>query len=134
MDYSVEDFNRDFPNDAACLDRLVAIIYPLGIECRNCGVPRKHHRLNARRALSCDYCGTHVYPLAGTMFGKSSTPLKCWFYAMYLLVSTAGDLTEKELQRELGVAQKTACRMMQQITPLLGLGGGAGASMTLAIP
>jgi hypothetical protein len=58
------------------------------------------------------------------MFGKSSTPLKCWFYAMYLLASTSGELTEKELQRELGVAQKTACRIMQQISPLLALTAG----------
>jgi hypothetical protein len=119
MDYSVDDFNRDFPNDAACLDHLVAMIYPQGITCRSCGVMRKHHRLNARRALSCDYCGTHVYPLAGTLFGKSSTSLKCWFYAMYLVVSTGGDVSEKELQRELGVAQKTAGRMLQQIGTLL---------------
>lgn len=119
MDYSLEDFNRDFPNDAACLDQLVALIYPSGIVCRNCGIPRKHHRLNARRALSCDYCGTHVYPLAGTLFGKSSTSLKCWIYAMYLMASTEADLTEKELQRELGVAAKTACRMLHEIQSLL---------------
>jgi hypothetical protein len=121
MDYSLEDFNRDFPNDAACLETLVAIIYPAGIQCRSCGVLRKHHRLNARRALSCDYCGTHVYPLAGTMFGKSSTPLKCWFYAMYLMVSTDGVLSERELQRELGVAQKTASRIREHIAPLISL-------------
>src|SRR5574338_1344772 len=110
MDYTVEQFNADFANDAACLDHLVALIYPDGIECRSCGMRRNHHRLNGRRALSCDYCGTHVYPLAGTMFGKSSTPLKCWFYAMYLVASTDGTLSERELQHELGVAQKTAGR------------------------
>jgi len=118
MEYSVDEFNVDFPNDAACLDHLVGMIYPDGIVCRSCGVRRKHHRLSARRALSCDYCGTHVYPLAGTMFGKSSTPLKCWFYAMYLVASTGGTLTERELQRELGVAQKTAGRMLRQIAVL----------------
>jgi len=119
MDYSVADFNRDFPDDGACLEHLVLLIYPDGIRCRSCGVPRKHHRLNARRALSCDYCGTHVYPLAGTLFGRSSTTLKRWFYAMYLLLSTDGELTDKELQRELGVAQKTAGRMLAEITSLI---------------
>ena len=42
---------------------------------------RPHHRLAKRKAYSCDYCGTHVYPLAGTIFEKSRTPLKSWFYA-----------------------------------------------------
>lgn len=132
MDYSVDDFNRDFPSDAACLDQLVAMIYPGGITCRSCGVTRKHHRLNSRRALSCDYCGTHVYPLAGTMFGKSSTSLRCWFYAMYLVVSTGGELSEKELQRELGVAQKTAGRMLQQIASLFPAQATAGSTLAPA--
>lgn len=133
MDYSLEDFNRDFPNDAACLDHLVAMIYPSGILCRNCGIPRKHHRLNARRALSCDYCGTHVYPLAGTLFGKSSTSLKCWIYAMYLMASTETNLTEKELQRELGVAAKTAGRMLHEIRSLLSETPGSRTLETAAL-
>jgi hypothetical protein len=133
MDYSVAEFNSDFPTDAACLDHLVAIIYPRGIICRSCGMVRKHHRLNARRALSCDYCGTHVYPLAHTAFGKSSTPLKCWFYAMYLAVSTDGTITDRELQLELGVAHKTASRMLSQIAALMTTHKGMNAAPSAAL-
>jgi transposase-like protein len=118
--YTIHDFNRDFPNDGACLDFALGLIYPDGITCRTCGEVRKHHRLTNRKAYSCDYCGTHVYPLAGTIFEKSSTPLKSWFYAMYLMASTRCGISAKQLERELGVTYKTAWRMFRQIRSMLG--------------
>ncbi len=118
--YTVHDFNRDFPDNDACLTLVLDLIYPDGITCRTCGVERKHHRLGKRKAYSCDYCGTHVYPLAGTIFEKSRTPLKSWFYAMYLVSSTRSGISAKQLERELGVTYKTAWRMFNQIRSLLG--------------
>lgn len=118
--YTIHDFNRDFPNDDACLDFVVGLIYPEGITCRACGQLRKHHRLAHRKAYSCDHCGTHVYPLAGTIFEKSTTPLKSWFYAMFLMASTRCGISAKQLERELGVTYKTAWRMFKQIRSLLG--------------
>ena len=79
--YTIRNFNEDFPDDDACLGFVADLIYPDGIHCRTCGEFRPHHRLNNRKAYSCDYCGTHVYPLAGTIFEKSRTPLKSWFYS-----------------------------------------------------
>jgi transposase-like protein len=118
--YTVHDFNRDFPDDDACLDFVLGLVYPDGITCRTCGQVRKHHRLSNRKAYSCDHCGTHVYPLAGTIFEKSTTRLKSWFYAMYLMASTRCGISAKQLERELGVTYKTAWRMFRQIRSLLG--------------
>ena len=67
------------------------------------------------QAYSCQGCGTQVYPLAGTIFAKSSTPLKSWFYAMYLMASTRTGISAKQLERELGVTYKTAWRIFKQI-------------------
>jgi len=122
--YTIRNFNEDFPDDEACFDRITALVYPDGIECRTCGEVRKHHRLTNRKALSCDYCGTHVYPLAGTIFEKSTTPLKSWLYAMYLISSTRCGISAKQLERELGVTYKTAWRMFNQIRKLMGEGLG----------
>ncbi len=38
--YTIKDFNRDFPNDAACLDWLKDYLYPSGITCENKPCPR----------------------------------------------------------------------------------------------
>ena len=117
--YTIHDFNRDFPDDNACLDFIRDMIYPDGIPCRTCERVTKHHRLNGRKAYSCDRCGTHVYPLAGTIFEKSRTPLKSWFYAMFLMSVTRCGISAKQLERELGVTYKTAWRMFKQIRSLL---------------
>src|SRR3990170_2934314 len=117
--YTIRTFNQDFPDDDACLDFVTGLIYPDGVNCRTCGEVRLHHRLSNRKAYSCDHCGTHVYPLAGTIFEKSSTPLKSWFYAMYLMAQSRCGISAKHLQRELGVTYKTAWRMFKQIRSLL---------------
>jgi transposase len=45
----------------------------------------------------------HVDPTAGTIFHKSSTGLRLWFYAVYLMTSTRRGISVKQLEGELGV-------------------------------
>lgn len=118
--YSVRDFNKEFPNDDACLDFIKERRYPGGVtQCVKCGVERKHYRVNGRTAYACDHCGHHIYPLAGTIFEKSSTSLRLWFYAAYLMGSTRCGISAKQVQRETGVTYKTAWRMFRQIRSLM---------------
>jgi transposase-like protein len=106
------------------MEAIVGMVYPEGIACRKCQMVRPHHKLTGRKAYSCDYCGTHVYPLAGTIFEKSTTPLKSWFYAMYIMGSTRCGISAKQLERELGVTYKTAWRIFTQIRKLMDEDGG----------
>ncbi|HLW98285.1 MAG TPA: IS1595 family transposase [Candidatus Acidoferrales bacterium] len=118
--YTIRDFNRQFPNDNACLEHLKEQRFPDGIaHCDKCGVERKHHRVTGRPAWACDYCGSMISPMEGTIFHKSSTPLKTWYYAMYLMSSTRCGISAKQIQRETGVTYKTAWRMFKQIRSLL---------------
>ncbi|MCA1832766.1 MAG: IS1595 family transposase [Actinobacteria bacterium] len=113
------DFERRFPDDAACLDELVRMLYPDGIHCPKCEKVTKHHRLKARPAYSCQFCGHLEYPMKGTIFEGSSTSLKLWMYAMYLMASTRCGISAKQLEREIGVSYPTALRMFRQIRSLL---------------
>ena len=122
--YTINDFNRDFPDDDACFEAIAEMLYPNGMNCRTCERIRPHSRITGRRAYACAHCGTHVYPLAGTIFAKSTTPLKSWFYAMYLMGSTRCGISAKQLERELGVTYKTAWRMFTQIRKLMDEAGG----------
>jgi transposase len=118
--YSMREFNNEFPNDAACLEYVKEQRWPGGVAlCPKCGKKRKHHRVGNRTAYACDHCGNHIYPLAGTIFEKSSTSLRLWFYAMYLMGSTRCGISAKQIQREIGVTYKTAWRMFRQIRTLL---------------
>lgn len=121
--YSMRDFNNDFPDDSACLEYVKESRWPNGVVmCPKCRVERKHYRVGNRTAYACDHCGNHRYPLAGTIFEKSSTPLKTWFYAMYLMGSTRCGISAKQVQRETGVTYKTAWRIFRQIRSLLSEG------------
>ena len=118
--YTIRDFNRDFPDDDACLEWLMGSRWPKGVQCQKCQEITKHHRVAKRQAFACDRCGTHVYPMAGTVLERSSTPLRLWFYGIYLMAQTRCGISAKQLERELGVTYKTAWRMFKQIRSMLG--------------
>jgi transposase len=118
--YTVKDFNRQFPDDNACLEWLKEQSWPGGVGyCGKCGVERKHHRVTGRPAYACDYCGSMISPMAGTIFAKTTTPLTTWFYAMYLMSATRCGISAKQIQRETSVTYKTAWRMFKQIRTLM---------------
>ncbi len=116
--YSLTEFMRACPDEAACLEMLWRERYaPDGhtAGCAKCRRARRFHRIKSRPAYSCDTCGHSVYPLAGTIFNKSSTSLHLWFYAIYIMASTRCEVSAKRLERELGVTYKTAWRMFNLI-------------------
>src|SRR5438132_9377381 len=117
--YTKKNFDSRFPDDATCLEWLRNYLYPDGIFCEKCKRITKHHRAVSRPSYSCDHCGHHVHPTAGTIFHKSPTPLTTWFYAIYLMASTRCGISAKQIQRETGVTYKTAWRMFKQIRSLL---------------
>jgi transposase-like protein len=112
------EFEKQFPDDAACLDYLVRSLYPNGIFCPKCQKVTKHYRNTKRPSYSCEFCGRHEHPMVGTIFQDSATSLKLWFYAMYLMASTRCGISAKQLERELGVTYKTAWRMFNKIRSL----------------
>jgi transposase len=118
--YTLQTFLAEFPDNDSCLEWLKAQRWPDGVvPCVKCGVDRKHHRVTGRPAYACDYCGSMISPMAGTIFEKSSTSLRTWFYAMYLMSATRCGISAKQIQRETGVTYKTAWRMFKQIRTLM---------------
>ena len=132
--YTIQKFQSTFPDDDACLEQIKEQRFPGGITlCHKCEKPRKHYRVKGRTAYACETCGNHIFPLAGTIFEKTSTSLRLWFYAMYLMGSTRCGISAKQIQRETGVTYKTAWRMFRQIRKLMGedlrLGGPGGVEV-----
>ena len=120
-DYSVTEFLAEFPDDAACLEHLWRTRYsPDGehAHCPRCDaekVFKRYETKQQRQSWTCTACGLHVHPTAGTIFHRSSTSLRLWFHAMYLMTSTRCGISAKQLERELGVHYKTAWRMFNKI-------------------
>jgi transposase-like protein len=131
--FTAKDFDRQFPDDATCLEWLKSYFYPDSIFCEKCNRVTSHHRITSRPSYCCAYCGHHVHPTAGTIFQKSTTPLTTWFYAVYLMASTRCGISAKQIERETGVAYQTAWRMVTRIRSLLAEGTPIGRHRVASI-
>lgn len=112
---TVQEFFNQFPNDDACLEHLMHKNHGKELDCPKCGKHGKFHRIKRHPAYKCAWCGHEIYPMKGTIFAGSHTPLQKWFYAIYLFTTTRHGVPALELQRQLGVAYPTALRMAHKI-------------------
>jgi transposase len=136
MRYTFAQFKAQYPDDDTCLDAVFQNRYG-GLQCcPKCGVVNaRFYRVKKRQSYACEWCGHQLYPLADTIFRKTTTPLWNWFYAIYLFSVSKNGVSAKELERMLGVTYKTAWRMAKQIRLLMEQDGeklGGGGSVVEA--
>ncbi len=112
---TVQEFFKRYPDDDTCLEYLMRKRHGAVLDCPKCGKQGKFHRTKRHPAYECAWCGYEIYPMVGTIFHKSHTPLQKWFYALYLFTTTRHGVPAKELQRQLGVSYPTALRMTHEI-------------------
>src|SRR5664279_5673478 len=120
--FTIRQFNDRFPTPDACLEELKQARYSEFI-CPKCARQDMLSKIKSRPQYACP-CGFQVAPLAGTIFHKSSTDLRTWFYVMYIMTQTRAGISAKQLERETGVTYKTAWRMFREIRNLMAENGG----------
>jgi len=114
--YTIDTLHQQFPDDDACLDFMFERHYGSLEACPKCGVTNpRYYRVRGRKCYACNDCGYQLSPLANTIFHKSDTSLKKWFYAIYLFGVGKNGVSAKEIERHLGVTYKCAWRMAKQI-------------------
>ena len=132
---SFYEFTRQFPDDEACLKRIMIERYGgTELDCPKCGEYGKFYRMTKERGYVCQRCGHHLHPTVGTPMERTHLPLHKWFYAMFLFSNSRHGVAAKELERQLDIPYKTAWRMAHEIRkymakvdgedPLGGPGGG----------
>jgi transposase len=117
--WTIKQFMETYPDDDACLAHLFETRYGKEPICPKCGQIGTFHKLRKLPAYTCN-CGHHIHPMAGTPFERSRTPLKTWFYVMFLFCATRNGLSAKEIQRQIGVTYKTAWRIGHEIRKYMG--------------
>lgn len=130
---SFRQFKQKYGTHSQCLEAIKQVRFPNPFTCPKCNTVQKFYPVTNRTAYACNSCGHHIYPLAGTIFEKSTTPLDLWFFAMYLMVQTRSGTSAKQLERMLGVTYKTAWRMFKQIRMLMAETGGGLLEGTVEI-
>lgn len=118
-DISLAVFLKKYNTNEACLEEIKKIVFPHGITCPKCEKVTTFYKITDRMAYSCGVCRTQVYPLKNTIFQKSTTDLRTWFYVMFVMSKTRSGVSAKQIQRETGVTYKCAFRMCHQIRKLM---------------
>jgi transposase-like protein len=109
------DILKRFPTEKSYLENYIMVRYPNGIRCSHCGSVKVYQRNTNYKVVDCNDCGKTFSLLKDTIFEHSSTDLRKWFYACYLVLASNNDLSSLQLQREIGVTYKCAWRMIQLI-------------------
>lgn len=112
--YGLRDLEHDFPDEAACL----SFVYD-ALHSRKCSCGGEYRLLSGRRQFQCSRCRFQIAPMAGTIFEKSSTPLRLWFHAIMAFSNAKSGISAKELERELNVTYKCAYRILSLIRKAL---------------
>lgn len=85
---SLPEFQRLFPDDAACAEYLEKVRWGDGFVCPRCGVTGEPFRIATRPGvLTCRKCRRQTGLTVGTVMERSHTPLSTWFWAAYLVAS-----------------------------------------------
>ncbi len=117
---NIREFNKRFPTEDSCLEHLMRTRYGERLTCLKCQKQATFYRVKERRCFTCEHCGYQVYPTAGTPFESTRTPLRDWFFVMFLFCASRNGVAAKEVQRQLGVTYKTAWRMCNLIRKYMG--------------
>ena len=111
--HSLPEFQRLFPDDAACAAYLEKARWGDGFACPHCGTAGEpFHFENRPGVLRCRKCRQNTGLTVGTVMERSHTPLNVWFWAAYLVASQTPGI---EFQRQLGLSRyETAFQMLRR--------------------
>lgn len=113
-DISLGGFQRKFRTEAACRKHLFKLRWPNGFVCRACG-HGQFHDLPKRKLMQCKACAHQTSVTAGTVMHRTRTPLRKWFWAIFLFANDKRGLSALQLSRKIEVSYYVAWNMLQKI-------------------
>jgi|SRR5579859_1411082 len=115
---SLPEFQRVFPNDAACAKYLENIRWPDGFTCPKCLQTGEPYRFPTRSSivLRCRKCKSNASLTAGTVMQSTHTPLSTWFWGGYLVTTQTPGQSALQFQRQLGLSRyETAFQILHKL-------------------
>lgn len=101
---SLPEFQKLFPDDAACAAYLERARWGEGFLCPHCQKIGEPFRIATRPGiLVCRKCRRQTGLMVGTVMERSHTPLSTWFWAAYLVASQTPGISAVQFQRQLGL-------------------------------
>lgn len=139
---TIIDVAQQFASEEACINYLEAMRWPDGVECLKCSSKRvsryikqegvrtrvnpktgkeEEKRVPARCLYVCLDCQYQFSVTEGTTFNDTHLPLNKWFHAVALMCNAKKGVSSLQLQRDVGMAKKTAWYLGHRIRKAMGL-------------
>jgi transposase-like protein len=114
---SLLEFQRLFPDEAACAAYLERARWSNEFTCDHCGSPGEPYRFaNRPGVFRCRHCNRDTSLTAGTVMERTHTPLSVWFWAAYLVASQTPGMSAVQFQRQLGLPRyETAFQILHKL-------------------
>jgi transposase-like protein len=114
---SLPEFQRLFPDDAACAAYLEKSRWDGRFICPHCQTGGEPFRFDNRPGvLRCRKCRRNTGLMVGTVMERSHTPLSVWFWAAYLVASHTPGISAVQFQRQLGLSRyETAFQILHKL-------------------
>jgi hypothetical protein len=114
---SLPEFQRLFPDDAACAAYLEKARWRDGFACPHCQTAGEPFRFaNRPGVLRCRKCRRDIALTAGTVMERTHTPLSVWFWAAYLVSSQTPGMSATQFQRQIGLSRyETAFQILHKL-------------------
>jgi hypothetical protein len=100
---SLLEFERRFPDEAACAEWLLEHRWGRGFLCPGCGHDGPWRLGRKVLTLQCKACRRETSVTAGTVMHRSHLPLKVWFTAAWLVATHRNGMSARQLGRQLGL-------------------------------
>src|SRR3954454_17319146 len=113
---SLPEFERRFPDEAACAEWLLERRWAGGFVCPGCGHDG-YWRLGRKvLTLQCRACRRETSVTAGTVMHRSHLPLRVWFTAAWLVATHRNGMSARQLGLQLGLGSyKSAWLLLQKL-------------------
>jgi transposase-like protein len=105
-----------FSNPENCLEFVIALRWPNGVDCPTCG-SKEVRFLGTRRMWECksQHPRKQFSAKIGTIFEDSALSLDKWLVAMWMIANCKNGISSYEVGRALGITQKSAWFMLHRI-------------------
>lgn len=112
---SLIEFQSKFTTEESCQEHLFHMRWPDGYHCPRCNHDQAYFH-KPRHLYQCKNCGYQVSLTAGTIFHKTRTPLRKWFWMIFLMGRQKSGISMLSLQRLLEIkSYKTVWTMGHKI-------------------
>jgi transposase-like protein len=110
------EFDRKFPDDAACARHLVTTRWPDGFTCPECGSVKGWELSCKRFTWECAGCSRQTSVTAGTVMHRSKIGLRKWFELAHMMTSHSNGVSAEQAQAQLGLGSwNTAWLMLTKL-------------------